>query len=1330
MALAQAATATSPCSGAFAAPAWQPIARTATVPLTGSDGDKRMCVLFRDAAGNSSAASAAAANILLDTTPPTNPAFVNVASGTTRDLYVPPVAAPIVTAATDAGAVTYQCVGGFTYGSRWVDCGASTTLPQRYELTADGETTLGVRARDAAHNYSPGSFARVVQDSTAPFPPFITEIRSSRDSVTVSWDATGDADVSQYLVHYGNTAGRLGGTGAAQGPSPIPAGAFPGTANPTFTLTGLTPGLPYYVAVEAVDAAGNRSGPSGERLAVPARANPRLLSSFGGQPRAVAILAKPAPGPKTFAYLGENQAIVQLDVSNDLAAPIVVGRAHLPDLVPNERGGVIAFPCTKGATAGHCVVVAGTTLEGDYRQERADYPASSPVVFFPLTGAAGAPAVGTIEAILPVRPAFVMAHVIAGVPRVYTVDRSGLRAFEFKAGQLAFLRQIAREDFYSSAGPPGVQAVLAATLDAPNELVHAYVRLDPRGTTAPVLYTFGVADAATDEVWVAEQGSLFDDRLPMPHALDDVLDSSSYQAVPVFEGGVYMAWADSSSEVWLASYDPWDPSTPVEVVSLGQDEMSGLAPVGSAGGPNGHLVVLLSANTAAVVQASGTALGTPYTSFPTSFYGPVSAALAWSHAGEEKLYVVEDTYAGAYALTNWDVTGTASPSATYRPGGTFREVPPTWFAEADRFVYVADGSTIHVIEAANPLTPTVAYSLPPQAGRTYGKLVAHGRFLYAAAGTAGVDIFRMNGNGTLSNPPINVDPGTVADLAVAGKWLVMAGGNEIEVWDAENVSTGTPTYRAWASVPWVTAIAARADDNGGTAWPLVVYAEMGLGVGGALQTFTFNGTNTLAALPGSQVPHADQGYAVTVRGDYAAVSVPGGTWLFDVSSPSSPYLWPWASPTFYPVAGPALLQAGYLVGLGPYGDPSGPGFSVRSNGTVDGVMRFSQCAPATPNGGGSLAWSAGLYAASCGRNGIALFTPASYEGGRLLKSFDVSPDWTYATSALASDGMQAWFAGPKLGNDNSRLYQVNEQSTADVSSLTAPTFVGTISGPESLRAAHLMQHVDGALIVVTRGTNVTVDAYDPWWSSWRLMSRLVLAGSATPSAIATDGEYLYIARNTAGVGAQIDVVDARNPFALKLRTTIAHPNLADQSILTLALSRDRLYAGVEQGPQAFHEVHVWDVSGMQATGAYTKKASVGLGEGSFTGLAVSGRMLFATIHDWTYRTPQFGVAAIRLGATDRDGNGQQLLGTIESDQPLASPIVAGDVLYVASNLGTKTYDLEPLWREGLQLVPLGGANLADAFWTGSASTGTPPLLRMEGPFGILLGGTYRVFDLR
>ena len=83
------------CSTAFAVPGWQPLARTTPVVLTGADGMKRVCVLFRDTAGNFARASAVGADLRLDTVPPSNPALVNVASATTRSGAAPAVGLPV-----------------------------------------------------------------------------------------------------------------------------------------------------------------------------------------------------------------------------------------------------------------------------------------------------------------------------------------------------------------------------------------------------------------------------------------------------------------------------------------------------------------------------------------------------------------------------------------------------------------------------------------------------------------------------------------------------------------------------------------------------------------------------------------------------------------------------------------------------------------------------------------------------------------------------------------------------------------------------------------------------------------------------------------------------------------------------------------------------------------------------------------------------------------------------------------------------------------------------------------------------------------------------------
>ena len=72
----------------------------------------------------------------------------------------------------------------------WVDCGSSTTLPAAFDLARSTQSTLGVRARDAAYNYSPGSFVQIIHDDVAPMPPNVTGLQTTRDSLTIAWDAS------------------------------------------------------------------------------------------------------------------------------------------------------------------------------------------------------------------------------------------------------------------------------------------------------------------------------------------------------------------------------------------------------------------------------------------------------------------------------------------------------------------------------------------------------------------------------------------------------------------------------------------------------------------------------------------------------------------------------------------------------------------------------------------------------------------------------------------------------------------------------------------------------------------------------------------------------------------------------------------------------------------------------------------------------------------------------------------------------------------------------------------------------------------------------------
>lgn len=75
---------------------------------------------------------------------------------------------------------------------------------------------------------------------TAPPPP-------SGGSATVTWNANTESDLSGYRVFYGTSSGNY--------PNSISVGKVTSA-----TITGLTVGTTYYIAVKAVDTSGNLSG--------------------------------------------------------------------------------------------------------------------------------------------------------------------------------------------------------------------------------------------------------------------------------------------------------------------------------------------------------------------------------------------------------------------------------------------------------------------------------------------------------------------------------------------------------------------------------------------------------------------------------------------------------------------------------------------------------------------------------------------------------------------------------------------------------------------------------------------------------------------------------------------------------------------------------------------------------------------------------------------------------------------------------------------------------------------------------------------------------------
>ncbi|MFO0582572.1 MAG: carboxypeptidase regulatory-like domain-containing protein [Anaeromyxobacter sp.] len=1328
MAVVQATLSTTACNTMFGTPQWQSSALSLTFVLTGTDGAKRVCLLFRDGAGNFDVNNAVAANITLDTTPPTNPTFVNVTSTTTNAPLAPKTGLPTITAATDTNGVVYQCTGGVSpnYGAQWKDCPTAlatpTTLPFAWTLVANSENTLGVRARDAAYNYSPGSFARIVHDDVAPTPPFIVELRSSRDSVTVIWDATADTDVVNYVVYYGNAPGDLTGTGAAQGSSPITVPAAVGQASGSFTLTGLTQGIPYYVAVEAVDAAGNRSGPSGERSAVPNKANPRMLSTFGATPRTTGYRAT---ATKTFAYVGTNQGITQVDITDDVF-PAVVGRAFLPDMVPVERAPLAVFDCTKLGVAGHCVVPSGTTLEGDYRNDQDFYRAAAPVVFFPLTGTTTAPVVGLIESILPTRPTHVVTYQANGVTYLLAVDLKGVRAFTVDATNPGLVRQVGS---VTHAAP--VVEVLAAGMNG-SEL-YVVTRVNPQyfggPTDVPVVLGYECVDLPADFY------PLF---APLELGFGDRVAGNPEPTFSV-DGGLFANYV-AGGQSRLSSFAPGSVSgaTPVSTLVLSAASSSGGYPAALAGGANQLYAWTeggLGNPTLYQVNRSGLTLALGGTRSVGN--EPFAAQVIRTHAPATVLLTL-DPYTSDPAVRSvqrWPVSGATISNGT----GLFNQIRPEWFAWADHVMYVSQAGFINSVDVSNPYLPKIGNAFTPGAaiGGSFGRLVTHGRYLFAAfsptilPGSGGVAIFRMTGtgglqtNGNLLNPapmrtlsfPVGVYGN---DVAVAGRWLFATGTDGgLRVY---NLAPTTTLNNPTTSVPTlVTTLAgsygeieARKDTSGVTSYEAVVYAT----VGDTVVTLGWDGAAFTTLNAGVTFASSQAATSLSLAGNYLTVGTPAGSYLFSVSSPAAPGA---TGAAVYPLAGPTKLQAGYLVGLAPSGDPSGPNYAIRSNGIIDGSLRFSTC---TGGSARSIAHDAGLYAASCGKNGIALFSASALEGMKLSKTYDISPNWSLG-AAFATDGMIGWFTGPQVWNgsatDFSRFYQANEESAAE-GILSTPFNSMSVSGDTLRHGSHMVQ-ADGVLYVAVNrsGFSPYIDAYEST-TPYSFINRLTLAGTDQIGAMVSDGEYLYIARN--GTNTQVSAIDVRNPNAMTVRATAT--SVLSRTISTLALSRDRLYAPLYQGAAAVNDILVYDVSTVQSAGTITAATTIAGGaEGSITGVDVVGSTIVFTMDDEIYAAPGYFLAIGTLSSNRDGGAGYTRKPLITVSEPLQSPVIAGDNLYVAANLGLQAWDLRGWWSSGGNIVQGGSVSLADPL-----RINNPVTLQVEGPFAYLVGGTYRVFDLR
>ena len=195
-----------------------------------------------DAAGNRSSkesmtTSTAACPVTQSATqPPTAPTGIALGTRTTTSISI------TWTASTDdVGVAGYDLYAGSS------DVGTATATAYTFTgLTCSTSYTLGVDAYDAAGNHSPettGVFSTsACPDTTPPSPPTGFAVSSAgQTSVALTWSASTD---NVGVVGYGvYSNGKL-------------------VASPTSTgyvLTGLSCGTSYSVAVDAYDAAGNRS---------------------------------------------------------------------------------------------------------------------------------------------------------------------------------------------------------------------------------------------------------------------------------------------------------------------------------------------------------------------------------------------------------------------------------------------------------------------------------------------------------------------------------------------------------------------------------------------------------------------------------------------------------------------------------------------------------------------------------------------------------------------------------------------------------------------------------------------------------------------------------------------------------------------------------------------------------------------------------------------------------------------------------------------------------------------------------------------------------------
>jgi hypothetical protein len=188
----------------------------------------------------------------VDTTPPANVSGLNAASNRDGSITLS------WTAPSDADLKGYNV---YRDGTK-INSQTVTAISYKDSSVAIGTTyTYRVASLDLAGNESSGvtrTATSAVQANTPPSAPLNVKAEDAGAgySLKVVWSANTEADLAGYKVYWGTASG-----------------TYPNSRNvgntTSYTITGLTEGMKYYIAVTAYDTDGNESGYSEPTSAVP-----------------------------------------------------------------------------------------------------------------------------------------------------------------------------------------------------------------------------------------------------------------------------------------------------------------------------------------------------------------------------------------------------------------------------------------------------------------------------------------------------------------------------------------------------------------------------------------------------------------------------------------------------------------------------------------------------------------------------------------------------------------------------------------------------------------------------------------------------------------------------------------------------------------------------------------------------------------------------------------------------------------------------------------------------------------------------------------------------